>query len=1250
MITNKDLEIENISYTNKDFGQIYPELVELAGKLTNKWDPTSTNESDPGIVLLKLVAFIGDKLNYNIDKNALEQFITSATQESSMRELTEMLGYNMHYYRSAVSTVTFRYLGTMGSSETVESDPLASAETITLKAFDTTFKTDDDVIYTLLSDLTVYSDQKYTPMGAKCIQGQLSELSITGSESNLIQLYNLDENNRVYFPEVDVAENGIFINKDSGVYDEVYNTDVWHRVDSLNDQELGQKIFKFGFDSKKGYPYIQFPKDIAYLVGDGLSISYVISNGTLGKVTSGKLTTINTSKIVYTLSDGTSNSYTDTLDDDKYLINNSSSSEAKDPETIDEAYNNFKTTIGTFDTLVSCRDYSNYLRSYIDDLNTRLVSNVQVTDVRTDPSYSKEIITRDSYGNTFYTHSLVNTTKYNSLDLILHGTTPINTSITNINTYNATYSPLSDNDLSTINSNSALDDIKTIIHQFKLPETDSIDFIEARYKLSCNIILKSNISTAEQIEVLQNIRQALYTNYNAIKVDFGEEIPYDNLVQVIKNSDTHIKTVSLDDPDLEYYARLQNTTSKYINLSEIDEESKETIAACIADNILAGRLPLYVEDTSFKYDYNIDLSTSTSLSKYSNVAGFYANLDIPAVTQDNPYTLKKHESIQIIEDSYLTQISYPAYIYYSFTSGTAQTAGSLVIKKNQIYKLGQNEKLYIQYTDSSDIDRYIIYKEGDIIKPSFDIVNLEGIAKIENTSVEIENKVASKFVNWAEKKVNKDLNYSKYTKTPSEYPNITPLFAIGTNEQIDILKLNNVELPVNSKCFWYIKPKIINTSSNTPSVITQEYTDNNNIVFKEIDSSSTYPTGYRYMYVLEEGEYLIYPTEDMLSLNVLGSGTKILSKEEKIVRSNREIINLTLLENSILDQDVGTFEKAYTWETLSSPIIVVETEISTFIEGATLTQCPELDSSWKQIDSDSIAFTDTDLSLSNYANPLVRTLLSITCANDNSQEVLDNQTIFMYTCDDSSISETSKFTKHTINKNSVMQISPEVDIYNNVGCLGELKYTQVGSSLYPEISDSGIYLYNFSYSTINYVYKTASTTDITKLSNFIAAVKDRSSVIFNSRSEYVIPKDTVKSVLGNNKKLICDIDSSYGLKISTFNTYQRKTDLLDCSIGKVIDLTTFLDYATSENNLYISIPRKLSVYSYLADIIDDVMPIISDYSEFDPLADLNTYKMISSYSPLYSYLDVNNIYNKLTLSKIDFNNSVFNIVGGTRKW
>ena len=72
MITKNEISSLNLSPTKKDFVQIWNELIEVASKITERWDPTSTNESDPGIVLLKVLAGIADKLNYNIDKNILE--------------------------------------------------------------------------------------------------------------------------------------------------------------------------------------------------------------------------------------------------------------------------------------------------------------------------------------------------------------------------------------------------------------------------------------------------------------------------------------------------------------------------------------------------------------------------------------------------------------------------------------------------------------------------------------------------------------------------------------------------------------------------------------------------------------------------------------------------------------------------------------------------------------------------------------------------------------------------------------------------------------------------------------------------------------------------------------------------------------------------------------------------------------------------------------------------------------------------
>ena len=109
-MTENEQLISNMSYTNSDFRTIYPELLDTAKKLSNKWDPSLSNEADPGVVLLKENALIADKNNYHCDKNILEAFPLSLTQQSSARQLYDLAGYNMHWYRSATVDVYFSLL------------------------------------------------------------------------------------------------------------------------------------------------------------------------------------------------------------------------------------------------------------------------------------------------------------------------------------------------------------------------------------------------------------------------------------------------------------------------------------------------------------------------------------------------------------------------------------------------------------------------------------------------------------------------------------------------------------------------------------------------------------------------------------------------------------------------------------------------------------------------------------------------------------------------------------------------------------------------------------------------------------------------------------------------------------------------------------------------------------------------------------------------------------------------------------
>ena len=86
-------------------------MLNLVKNLSYKYDPTASNESDPAVLLIKLAAIIADKNNYNIDKNVLECFPNSVTQEKNARQLFEQLGYTMHWYRGGNAQIAMRWIG-----------------------------------------------------------------------------------------------------------------------------------------------------------------------------------------------------------------------------------------------------------------------------------------------------------------------------------------------------------------------------------------------------------------------------------------------------------------------------------------------------------------------------------------------------------------------------------------------------------------------------------------------------------------------------------------------------------------------------------------------------------------------------------------------------------------------------------------------------------------------------------------------------------------------------------------------------------------------------------------------------------------------------------------------------------------------------------------------------------------------------------------------------------------------------------
>jgi hypothetical protein len=53
---------EFLNYTSKDYNSIFKDAVDAIPTLTDTW--TSTEDGDPGIVLIKLMSALGDMLSY----------------------------------------------------------------------------------------------------------------------------------------------------------------------------------------------------------------------------------------------------------------------------------------------------------------------------------------------------------------------------------------------------------------------------------------------------------------------------------------------------------------------------------------------------------------------------------------------------------------------------------------------------------------------------------------------------------------------------------------------------------------------------------------------------------------------------------------------------------------------------------------------------------------------------------------------------------------------------------------------------------------------------------------------------------------------------------------------------------------------------------------------------------------------------------------------------------------------------------
>lgn len=545
-------EVSNLSYTNKDFNSIYTELLEYAKKLSYRWDPAASDESDPGVVLLKLAALIGDKNNYNIDKNVLELMPVSVTQLGCARQLFEQCGYTMRYYNSAEGYVKVTL---NNHPEEVPEEYKDVTYTYKVPRFTMFSDIENTSVYTSTEEcFLVYQTggrNKSAGVDVPVLEGTAVEYTI--NNDSLITISNLDSNNRLYFTETDIAENGIFITNVDSSKNNYSNYDEWYRVECIETEEKGSRCYKFGVSLDGSLCYIQFPDDAELLFGEGLNITYIRTKGVRGNIIPGAVRQFYVdTKFVRTggpedptevaVAAGEASDAVITINNDLPITN------GKDPEGIDEAYRSYKRVKQTFNTLVSIKDYTDYM------MTSESASNGYVCDRVNDIQHSHKIKEPTNSGNVLNTiieSSIVEKTdianrpyyieepSMEAFDLCIYALQYV-PAVDSEATYKSSFT-LTDG--STYINKLKNSTIKSLQHDFVSFDDNKILMIKNKYPIVCTVIPRYQLTETEIFQIKSNIETALYKTLNSKELTFGEGITFDLLESTILDADDRIKHV-----------------------------------------------------------------------------------------------------------------------------------------------------------------------------------------------------------------------------------------------------------------------------------------------------------------------------------------------------------------------------------------------------------------------------------------------------------------------------------------------------------------------------------------------------------------------------------------------------------------------------------------------------------------------------------------------------------------------------------
>lgn len=271
-------------YTSRDYYSIREDLLSRAAELPIGAEWTTQSTSDFGVMMVDLWAYMGDVLHYYVDRSAAEAYIGTATQRDSVLALANLLDYEQLHQKSATATVT------------VSRDPSYTGG-INIP-IGTTFvapaRSTDEVTVYFVSTTSASMAASTTSIAIQVTEGQMqleeAPVHMVSSNSNKS---NGSPNQKFTLRYPSVVPSSVSVNVYEGPLVNGIPTAVPYRyVPRFVDVSSSERVFTVTV-SADGVTQIVF--------GNGLNgkipakdasvyVSYRRSNGTVGNISSGRIT------------------------------------------------------------------------------------------------------------------------------------------------------------------------------------------------------------------------------------------------------------------------------------------------------------------------------------------------------------------------------------------------------------------------------------------------------------------------------------------------------------------------------------------------------------------------------------------------------------------------------------------------------------------------------------------------------------------------------------------------------------------------------------------------------------------------------------------------------------------------------------------------------------------------------------------------------------------------------------------------